>query len=251
MFNRRSGRRTFSALLFCAVITSLALVASPANAVSKPKVTIKTSTSSVTANAYVRLSGAVSKNSTGARVTLQRKQGAGKWKSVKSTKVTKKKSYGFSVEVPQGTWYYRAVVAKTKKIKTATSQTKKVTAHQAPSQQIVRILADTNSFRAANGKSALRLSSGMNAVAGRWAKHMHDKGLFIHNPDYATQIPTGWTKAAENIAAGTTYTAVVQGWINSPGHRRNLLGDYTHIGIGYFNGPQGYHTYFVQNFAKY
>lgn len=118
-------------------------------------------------------------------------------------------------------------------------------------QVIQRILADTNAFRAQNGKPALQLSAPMNTVAGNYAKKMHDTCTFEHNTDFSTQIPAGWTRAGENIAAGYDYTEVVNGWINSPGHRANLLGDFTHIGIGYFQGPNCYGTYFVQNFGKY
>jgi hypothetical protein len=39
--------------------------------------------------------------------------------------------------------------------------------------------------------------------------------------------------AGENIAAGQKSAAeVMAGWMNSPGHRANILGNYTHIGVG-------------------
>jgi uncharacterized protein YkwD/glutaredoxin len=42
---------------------------------------------------------------------------------------------------------------------------------------------------------------------------------------------------AENIAkGGTTPEATMQQWMNSPGHKRNILGDFTTLGVGYFNG---------------
>lgn len=66
-----------------------------------------------------------------------------------------------------------------------------------------------------------------------------------HNPQYSTQIPAGWSRAAENVASGYAPSAVVNAWMNSPGHRANILGDFTTIGIGYVNG------YATQVFAKY
>lgn len=57
--------------------------------------------------------------------------------------------------------------------------------------------------------------------------------------------------AGENIAAGHRNPAeVMNGWMNSPGHRRNILNSsYTHIGIGYC--PQGgYGTSWVQMFIS-
>lgn len=57
--------------------------------------------------------------------------------------------------------------------------------------------------------------------------------------------------AGENIASGyTTPEAVVAGWMNSPGHKANILSDkYTHIGVGYFYTANGsYHHYWTQEF---
>ena len=61
---------------------------------------------------------------------------------------------------------------------------------------------------------------------------------------------------AENIASFTSYPEAtlareaVQGWMNSPGHRRNLLDpQYTHIGIGV--SRQGDKYYLTQNFCTY
>ncbi|MFT4187666.1 MAG: S-layer homology domain-containing protein [Aeromicrobium sp.] len=113
------------------------------------------------------------------------------------------------------------------------------------------ILTDTNLYRAQNGLRTLTLHPSMNTVAADWSKHMHDTCTFNHNPDYSSQIPSGWTKAAENIAAGQQYTDVVQAWIDSPGHRANLLGDFTHLGVGYYSGSNCYGRYFTQVFAKY
>ena len=90
----------------------------------------------------------------------------------------------------------------------------------------------------------------LNTIASQWAKSMHDGCTFAHRSSFSV-YPSGWKRAGENIAAGYSYTTVVQGWIDSPGHRANMLGDYTHIGVGYYQGTKCYGTYFVQNFAKY
>jgi uncharacterized protein YkwD len=118
------------------------------------------------------------------------------------------------------------------------------------SVEVARILSDTNAFRAANGKPPLIAMPALNTIADEWARTMHDQCIFEHRSSFSV-YPAGWTRAGENIAAGYSYTSVVQGWIDSPGHRANMLGDFTHIGIGYKQGPNCYRTYFVQNFAKY
>jgi len=140
---------------------------------------------------------------------------------------------------------------------------------------IKRILDDTNAFRDANGHlPPLALHPSLNKVAGNWAYTMYANSnpsncmaSFKHNPSYSSQYPPGWTAAAENIAAGQAYDKVVTGaqpgvqpktvdygWIDSPVHRANILGNYTHIGVGYYDAGAGgkcYKRYWVQNFAKY
>lgn len=57
--------------------------------------------------------------------------------------------------------------------------------------------------------------------------------------------------AGENIAAGyRTPEEVMEGWMNSPGHRANILDtDYTEMGIGYYtNASSEYGSYWVQMF---
>jgi uncharacterized protein YkwD len=57
---------------------------------------------------------------------------------------------------------------------------------------------------------------------------------------------------AENIAAGyPSPSAVVQAWLDSPGHRQNILSTYhDEIGVGYFQGEGQYNTYWTQDFGN-
>lgn len=118
----------------------------------------------------------------------------------------------------------------------------------APSD-IDRILVDTNVARAAQGLPALKQNTAIDAVAQAWAQKMASDG-FVHNPSYSTQIPAGWSLASENIAAGYSSATVVDAWLNSPGHRVNIMSAATDIGIGFFVAPNGT-AYSVQNFAQY
>lgn len=57
--------------------------------------------------------------------------------------------------------------------------------------------------------------------------------------------------AGENIASGYSCPeAVLRGWMNSEGHRKNILSPkYTHIGVGYYYTSSGnYHHYWTQEF---
>ncbi len=113
------------------------------------------------------------------------------------------------------------------------------------------ILADINKVRKAAKKKPLKLHQNNSRVAYLWSKHLHDSGEFAHNPNYSTQISKKWKRAGENIAAGQTVGTVVNAWKNSPGHYKNMIGDYTHVGIGVYTGPNGYKRYFTTIFAKY
>lgn len=57
---------------------------------------------------------------------------------------------------------------------------------------------------------------------------------------------------AENIAAGyLSPSSVVQGWMDSPGHRQNILSTYNdEIGVGYFEGEGMYNRYWTQDFGN-
>ena len=63
---------------------------------------------------------------------------------------------------------------------------------------------------------------------------------------------TDWLALAENIAAGQrTPEMAMDGWMNSPDHRHNILSDhYSEIGVGYFEGNGEYRYYWGQNFGR-
>lgn len=113
-----------------------------------------------------------------------------------------------------------------------------------------QIFNDTNAARAANGLAPLRFTPTINTVAQNWSESMAAKHSMTHNPDFAYQIPTGWSRAGENVAQGYQPTTVVTAWMNSEGHRANILGDYTHIGVGYAVDGSG-RGWYTQNFGKY
>ncbi|WP_250007902.1 CAP domain-containing protein [Actinoplanes sp. M2I2] len=60
-----------------------------------------------------------------------------------------------------------------------------------------------------------------------------------------------WGGVAENVAAGyRTPADVMDGWMNSPGHKANILNcGYKHIGVGLAKSGKGT-QYWTQNFAS-
>ncbi len=101
------------------------------------------------------------------------------------------------------------------------------------------ILSLVNQARAEQNLGPLKLNSSISSVSQAWANQMATNGAMSHNPNYTSQIPGGWSKAAENVANGySSPSAVHNGWMNSPGHRANILGDYTDIGISFISASR-------------
>lgn len=124
-----------------------------------------------------------------------------------------------------------------------------------------RLFALANEARAAEGLAELERHEGLAEVARRWSQYLAREELDLaHNPGFQDQIPTGWTRSGENVgwidAGGRlspeeVATRVHEGWMDSPGHRENILREaFTHLGVGAAHSPErGY--YLTQNFATY
>lgn len=122
-------------------------------------------------------------------------------------------------------------------------------------QQVVDLV---NKERAAVGLPALKVNSQLSAVAEKKAEDLRDKNYFDHQSqtygspfDMMRQFGITYTAAGENIARGQkTPSEVMNGWMNSPGHRANILNSsYTEIGVGYVTDSRGT-TYWVQHFIR-
>ncbi|WP_203294910.1 CAP domain-containing protein [Luteirhabdus pelagi] len=61
----------------------------------------------------------------------------------------------------------------------------------------------------------------------------------------------GAIRVSENVAYGyQTAEAVVTAWLNSPDHRKNIEGDFTHLGFGVLQSEDDSRYYFTQLFYK-
>ena len=105
--------------------------------------------------------------------------------------------------------------------------------------EVVRLV---NEIRKQNGLSPLTQDWELSRVARYKSQDMRDKGYFSHtSPTYGTPFQMirafglSYRTAGENIARGySTPQAVVNGWMNSSGHRANILNaSFTKIGVGY------------------
>ena len=105
--------------------------------------------------------------------------------------------------------------------------------------EVIRLV---NEIRVQNGLKALTTNWELSRVARYKSEDMVKNRYFSHNsPTYGTPFQMmrsfglSYRTAGENIAYGQrTPAAVVDAWMNSSGHRANILNaSYTQIGVGY------------------
>jgi uncharacterized protein YkwD len=119
----------------------------------------------------------------------------------------------------------------------------------------VQILYYVNQFRVQNGKSALTMNPDMVETAAIHSQAMAQGSVpFGHDNfdlrfKYVAAKLGGIDAFAENVAMGVMDAGqVVDGWAHSPGHRKNMLGDYNITGIATATAANG-QIYFTQLFA--
>ena len=116
---------------------------------------------------------------------------------------------------------------------------------QAPvgiSQMAQQVIDLTNNERKKNGLAPLKADTSLSKVAQTKSNDMETKHYFSHtSPTYGSPFDmmrdfgVTYKSAGENIAMGqTTAQQVVTAWMNSEGHRKNILSaSYTNIGVGF------------------
>lgn len=118
-------------------------------------------------------------------------------------------------------------------------------------REVIRLI---NVERAKYGLMALTEDNALTRTARMKSQDMHDNQYFDHNsPTYGTPFQLmksqgiTYRSAGENIAMGyATPQAVVNAWMNSSGHRANILNSsYSRIGVGYVESG----NYWTQHFA--
>ena len=117
------------------------------------------------------------------------------------------------------------------------------------------ILQLINQYRKSIGKSELKANDVIEQEAYKHSFNMaHGKVPFSHDGFDGrykrVQKKLGVGSAAENVAYGyKTAQDVVNGWLTSPGHKKNIEGDYFLTGIGIALSDDGtpYYTQFFYN----
>ncbi|ABO48631.1 Allergen V5/Tpx-1 family protein [Desulforamulus reducens MI-1] len=116
-----------------------------------------------------------------------------------------------------------------------------------------------NAERAKYGLKPVVAKEDLTKVAQVKAQDMYQSRYFSHySPNYGSpfdlmrKFGISYTAAGENIAMGQkTAAQVMQDWMNSSGHRANILNaNYNEIGVGVYQSYNGYGYIWVQEFAR-
>jgi len=118
------------------------------------------------------------------------------------------------------------------------------------------MLCLVNQERAKVGKSNLGLDDRLNQAAQEHCNFQASVDSMTHSGDTGdspgtrmTQFGFNWVSCAENISFGQSDEQdCMREWMASPGHRANILGDYTHFGAAV--GDSGPTPFYTQDFAS-
>jgi hypothetical protein len=97
----------------------------------------------------------------------------------------------------------------------------------------------TDAARSSAGLPGYAWADDLAAVAQAQAERMAQRLHIYHNPNLGSDV-SGWKKVGENVGVGVGPYQVQQAFMDSPGHRANILSEsYTEIGIGTTIGTDG------------
>ena len=117
------------------------------------------------------------------------------------------------------------------------------------------VLSRHNEERKNNGLSELKIDSEVQRVARIKAQDMNDNNYFAHeSPTYGTpfnmlkNFGISYKSAGENLAGNSSNSGAVNAWMNSSGHRANILNSsYNYTGLAVVSSPK-YGKIYVQMF---
>lgn len=97
-----------------------------------------------------------------------------------------------------------------------------------------------NSLRASKGLNQLQVNSQLLSVARNWTEKMVQAGQISHNPNLASEVSGDWTKLGENVGVGYDVDGLMQAFINSSAHYKNLVDPaWNYLGVGVVVTPDG------------
>ncbi len=250
---KRETKKLLAVILTSAIAVT-GLDAVPASALSRPSLAV-TKRAKKTASIKIRKV----KKATGYQIFLANSK-KGKFRQVGATRTT---GFRFTKLKKNKVYYVKVRAYKTRGNRIVTgkySATIKIKKYAAPvkvNKQAQAVLKLVNQEREIAGAEALVLDNAVTKVAENRAKELKEK--FSHTRPDGRDCFTALTESGivysfcgENIAMGqTTPEEVMDSWMNSDGHRANILSsDYTKMGVGYYYDKENNQHYWVQMFIK-
>ncbi len=96
-----------------------------------------------------------------------------------------------------------------------------------------------NASRAQHGLGALTLNTELRDISRGWTVRLVEDQRLSHNPSYTQQYTGEWERMAENVgytswrgSAQATVARMHDAFMNSSGHRANILGDHNQVSVG-------------------
>ena len=94
-----------------------------------------------------------------------------------------------------------------------------------------------NGLRSGDGLADLTRDGSLDARARAWAERLASNGGLSHS-DLSDLLPP-WSAAGENVGSGGSVDGLFGSLAASSGHRANMLGDYSHFGVGVWVDSSG------------
>jgi len=111
-------------------------------------------------------------------------------------------------------------------------------------------ISKINSSRASAGLAPLAANGNLTSYARQHTAGMMEAGEIYHSSSAQLGAAggSGWDKMGENVGKGQSPTSLHQAFMNSPGHKANILGDYNYVGVG--TGSKDGYLYVTVIFMK-
>jgi len=111
-------------------------------------------------------------------------------------------------------------------------------------------LSKINATRSEHGLGPLQIEIGLQSHARTHTQQMMDAGELFHSSsaELTALGGEGWERIGENVGRGQSPTSLHNAFMESSGHRDNVLGDYNYVGIG--TGSKDGYLYVTVVFMK-
>jgi hypothetical protein len=107
-----------------------------------------------------------------------------------------------------------------------------------------------NSLRTSHGLAPLQVYGELVGIGRGWSDQMAGAGSISHNPNLSSQVSAQWTKLGENVGVGSDVDTLMNAFVNSPPHYKNIMDPgFNYIGVGVSYGSDG-RMFVTQDFME-